>query len=126
MSVKEIRAPDAKIPLIHKRSNRTPVNTDSIEAMTRETDKKVTGSFVNIECSGQPAKVCGLYYRGMEYFSKVFEDGERCTIPLSVARWINERIKYEVHSHIVNDKGEPIKNPKPQFRYKFIIESIAA
>ena len=114
-----------KDPLIHKRINKTPVNTDSIEAMTPETDKKVTGTFLNVECPGQPGKVSGLYYKGMQYFTKVFEDGERCTIPLSVARWINERSAYEQHSYLQDEKGSPIKTGKKQPRYKFMIEMVA-
>ena len=61
-------------PLIHKRIGKTAVNTNSIEAMTRETDKSVTGTFINIECPGQPAKISCKYYRGQEYFNQVLED----------------------------------------------------
>lgn len=109
-------------PLIHRKINRTAVNKDSIEAMTRETDKKVVGTFMNIECPGQPAKVSGKYYRGMEYFCKTFEDQEKCTIPLSVARFINERCMHDQHSYILDDKGNPTKSGKPIPRYKFMIE----
>jgi len=112
-------------PLTHLRINKTPVNKDSIEAMTPETDKKVHGTFVNIECPGQPGKVCGKYYQGMQYFEKVFEDGQQYTIPLSVARFINERCKYEEHSYLVDEKGEPIKTNKFRPRYKFMIEMVA-
>ena len=114
---------EPKVSLIHKVQGKTPVNNDSIEAMTPETDRMVTGTFVNIECPGQPAKVCGKYYRGMQYFSKTFTDGERATIPLSVARWINERIYYEQHSHILDEAGNHIKNPQPKYRYKFNSET---
>lgn len=105
------------------RINRTPVNLDSIEAMTQEQDKKVTGTFVNIECPGQTAKICCKYYRGMEYFSYVFQDNEKATIPWSVARHINERCQAESHTNLLDDKGNPIKGSKKQARYKFIIES---
>lgn len=117
--------PTEKPKLIHTKISRNPVNKDSIEAMTPETDKTVTGTFVNIECSGQPAKICGKYYRGMDYFSRTFMDGERVSIPLSVARFINERCHYEEHGYILDDKGNPIKNPKPRARYKFIVEAYA-
>ena len=113
-------------PLIHRRINKTPVNKDSIEAMTPETDKKVFGSFVNIECPGQPAKISGKYYKGMPYFSEVFKDGERYTVPFSVSRFINERCCYDEHSYIQDHNGMPIKNPRPRPRYKFIIESMVA
>jgi|SRR6185503_1229248 len=112
--------------LIHKAINRQAVNTDSIEAMTPETDKKVIGQFVNIECPGQPAKICGKYYRGMEYFSEVMEDGKSYTIPWSVARFINERCVFEEHTSLLDEKGNPIKGNKKRPRYKFIIESMTA
>ncbi len=115
-----------KDPLIHRKINKTPVNTDSIEAMTPETDKKVFGTFVNIECPSQPAKICGKYYKGMPYFSETMEDGKKYTIPLSVARYINERLCYHRHSYIQDEKGNPIKDAIPVFRYKFIIENYAA
>jgi len=110
-------------PFFVRKQNKTAVNKDSIEGMTRETDRNVTGTFMNIECPGQPAKVCGKYYKGMPFFSQTFKDGEKYTIPLSVARAINERCYYEVHSHITDERGEPIKHPTPRYRYKFIIES---
>jgi hypothetical protein len=115
-----------KDPLIHKKSNKTPVNTDSIEAMTPETDKKVTGTFINVECPGQPAKVSGKFYKNMEYFSEVFLDGSRYTVPWSIARFINERCQHSKHDYITDQNGNPIKGNKFFPRYKFMIESMAA
>ena len=113
-------------PLIHKKGNKKPVNIDSIEAMTPETDKKVTGTFINIETPGQPAKVSGLFYKGMQYFSELMHDGERYTIPWSVARFINERCMHEKHSYIQDEKGNPIKDGSKFPRYKFMIEHMAS
>jgi hypothetical protein len=104
------------------RQNKKPVNLDSIEAMTKDTDRPVTGTFLNVECPGQPAKICVRLYRGMDLFVKNFMDGEKCTIPLSVARHINERCNYEKHEHLLDDKGNPVKNPKAIPRYKFNLE----
>ncbi len=112
-------------PLIHKKINRNVVNGDSIEALTRETDKKVIGTFVNIETPGQPAKICAKLYKGMEYFNQVLVDSEKYTIPLSVARFINERCSYEQHSYIQDEKGNPIKTGKKIPRYKFMVEMVA-
>ena len=111
-----------KAPLVHSKINRTPVNKDSIEALTRETDRPVTGTFNNIETPGQPAKISGKFYRDMPYFSKTFTDGEKCTIPLSVARFINERIIFEQHTNLIDEKGNPIKGEKRLPRYKFTPE----
>lgn len=112
-------------PLIHRKINKHAVNTESIYAMTPESDKKVVGTFMNIECPGQPAKISCKIYRGMEYFSKVFEDQERCTIPLSVSRFINEDVGYDQHSYLQDEKGNPIKTGKKQPRYKFMVEMVA-
>ena len=100
----------------------TAVNKESIESLTPETDKKVTGVFVNVEYPGQTAKVCARLYKGMPYFCRTFEDGERATIPLSVARMINERIGYEIHSHLIDEEGRPLKGSKIKCRYKFMAE----
>jgi len=109
-------------PLVHRKINRTAVNTDSIEAMTPETDRKVKGTFVNIECQGQPAKICCKLYRGMQYFAETMIDGESYVIPLSVARFINERCKAHKHSYLQDEKGNPVKEDKAIPRYKFMIE----
>lgn len=112
----------ARTPLIHSRINKSAVNIDSIEALTKETDRMVKGTFVNIECPGQPAKISCKFYKGMEYFAQTLQDGESYTIPMSVARFINERCKYEVHSHLTDEKGNPLKTGKFTPRYKFTAE----
>ena len=121
----KIIAPEAPMSLIHAKCNKTAVNTDSIEAMTRETDKTVRGTFLNVEYPGQPAKICGKFYKTMQYFAKTFEDSEVCNIPLSVARFINERCNYDQHSYIQDEKGAPIKTGKKVPRYKFMVEMVA-
>ena len=111
--------------LIQPPIRKTPINTESIESLTPEKDKNVVGTFVNIECPGQTAKISVKLYRGMEYFCKVFEDNERCTIPLSVARFINERCYHDKHTNILDHEGKPTKGNKPHFRYKFMVEGNA-
>lgn len=106
---------------ILKPINRHVVNKDSIEALTRETDKDVTGTFINVECPGQPGKICCKYYRGMQYFNRTFQDGEVATIPLSVARHINERVKNDKHEHLLDEQGKPVKTSKFFARYQFIV-----
>ena len=108
--------------ILSKPINKTPINKDSIEGMTPETDKIVKGTFLNVEYPGQPGKVSGRYYKGMQFFEKVMEDGIRYEIPLSVARYINERCGYEQHSYLQDDKGQAVKTSKTIPRYKFMIE----
>ncbi len=122
VATQNIVKPAEKVSLINPKINMKPVNKDSIEAMTIETDKKVSGTFVNIECPGQPAKISGKYYRGMEYFCKTFTDNEKCTIPLSVARFINERCCHDQHGYLLDEKGQSVKSSKPVARYKFMAD----
>ncbi len=110
-------------PFFHRTISRKPVNLDSIEALTPETDKKVTGTFVNIEYPGQTAPICCKYYKKMPYFKQVMMDGEKYTVPLSVARHINERCHYEPHKYILDPQGNPMKSSEKRARYKFIVEN---
>jgi len=123
--MKMIKNVDFRTPLISPIANKTPVNITSIEAMTPDKEKNVVGTFVNIECPGQPAKICGRYYRGMQYFEKVINDNERVTIPYSVSRYINERCMYEQHHYSLDEQGNPQKVSKTTARYKFIVEQVA-
>jgi hypothetical protein len=101
--------------------SRHPVNTDSIEAMTPETDKQVAGMFKNIEHPGQPGTVTVRLYKGQPIYSKSFFDGELATIPLSVARFINTRCQYTKHSYELDDKGNHKKsNGQVVQRYQFV------
>ena len=83
-----------------------PVNVDSIEAMTKETDKMVTGVFKNIESPGQTGTVSCRFYKGQPIFTKTFFDGEIATIPLSVAKFINTRTSWQRHAYELNEKGD--------------------
>lgn len=109
-------------PLVHQKINRKPVNTDSIEAMTPETDHLVYGSFLNVEAPGQNAKITCKYYKGQQLFCQLMDDGQYYTIPKSVARHINERCISETHRYLMDEKGQPLKTGKFTPRYKFIIE----
>lgn len=101
--------------------SKVAINKNSIEGMTAETDKKVTGQFINIECPGQDAAISCRYYKGQQLFTQAMKDGENYTIPLSVARHINERCHYEPHHYLMDEKGQQVKSPKRTPRYKFMI-----
>jgi hypothetical protein len=121
-ATQNIVKPVDKTPLVHARISTKVQNPDSIESLTKATDKMVTGTFMNIEYPGQPAKISAKLYKGQEMFSKTFEDNERCAIPLSVARFINERCHYDVHGYLLDEKGQSVKNTKRVPRYKFMAE----
>ncbi len=116
----------SKKPIIIGQRSKVPVNLDSIEAMTAETDRMVKGKFKNLEAPGQPGFVAGLFYRGMPYWQKWFDDGEEAEIPLSIARHINENTKYPVQGYILDSNGNYIKGTGREVsRYEFISTEFA-
>ena len=101
--------------------NKTAVNKDSIEAMTPETDRMVTGIFKNMECPGQPGTVTMRLYKGMQPFHQTMLDGKQYTIPLSVAREINRSCKYKRDKHLLDENGNYDKiSDIPIDKYAFV------
>lgn len=98
-----------------------PVNKDSIEAMTKATDRMVKGIFKNLECPNQPGFVGCRMYKDQPVFQKWFRDGEEAEIPLSVARHINENTSYDVHGYLLDSDGHYIKGTGRNVqRYEFV------
>lgn len=106
--------------LENKPISKTPVNVDSVEAFTKETDRMVTGIFRNIESPGQPARITMRLYKGQQPFNKVLEDGVLYTIPLSIARGIKEYCQHIKHDYLLGDDGKQMKVNKPFTRYEFV------
>lgn len=104
-----------------KPQNKTPKNTESIEAFTPESDVKVKGIFKNLESPGQSAKICCKFYKGMPPFNQVMMHDQEYTIPLSVAKFINTRIKYPINKYAISENGESRKDVGQWVqRYQFI------
>lgn len=113
--MKQVRKEEVKTP-----KQRPVVNHDSLEAMTAESDRTVSGVFKNLESPGQPGYVACRLYKG-QLFSKNFFDGEIASIPLSVARYINQRISWPRHSHELDEKGKSSKRIGQMVqRYQFV------
>ncbi len=112
---------EKKNPMIIGQVSKKPVNTESIEAMTPETDRPVRGTFKNLESPGNMGFVGCLLYKGMPYWQKWFDDGEEATIPLSVARHINENTSYPIQAYLLDSKGNYMKGTgKIVQRYQFV------
>lgn len=97
------------------------VNKDSIEAMTEKEDVMVSGVFKNLENPGDSGFISCRFRKGQPIFTKRFFDGEIATIPLSVAKHINQRCAYEKHGYEIDDKGnhKKIVESRKQ-RYQFV------
>ncbi len=111
----------SKAALYVGNQSKKPVNKDSIEAMTKATDKMVKGIFKNLECPGQTGFVACRMYKDQPVFQKWFEDGEEAEIPLSVARHINENTSYPVHGYLLDAGGQYVKGTgRIVQRYEFV------
>lgn len=101
--------------------SKTIQNPESIEAMTPEDDKMVTGVFKNRENPGQPAYIGCRLYKGQPIYQRTFWDGEEAEIPYSVARFINEYTQYPRHNYLLDEKGNYIKGTGDMVkRYEFV------
>jgi hypothetical protein len=112
---------DNDYPDIFKIRSRRPVNIDSIEAMTTQTDYLVRGTFIHIEYPGQSLDVACKYYKDQRFFAKRMNDQQEYVIPYSVARHINERILNINHKHLLDSQGNAIKASNNLSKCKFII-----
>jgi hypothetical protein len=103
-----------------------PVNIDSLEGMTHEQDKMVSGVFKNLEQPGQPGYVACRIYKGQPLFSKYFFHDEIATIPLSVAKYINTRTSWTKFAWNSNGNNGFDKRPEQQVqRYQFVSREFA-
>lgn len=106
--------------LIPPTMSKKAVNTTSIESITKETDKMVTGTFVHVQYPGQSKYIYCRYYEGQIPFGNNMMDGEVYTVPLSVARHINERVFEVEHSNLLDAQGNPVKTEKKKHHTRFL------
>lgn len=106
--------------LMPKTMGKKAVNVNSIEAITKETDKTVTGTFIHVQYPGQSKYIHCRYYEGQIPFSKNLMDGEVYTVPLSVARHINERVFEIEHSNLLDSQGNAMKSEKKKHHTRFL------
>jgi len=91
-------------------------------AKYREEDAKlVKGVFKNLEAPGCDLEFPYLKYKGEPIRVYTFEDGKEYTIPLGVAKHINQQCKYKRHKWLVDAEGKPMLGAdKPTERYQFV------
>ena len=91
------------------------------EKMRDEDSKPVTGIFKNIEVPGGDLEFTYRKYKEDPYRSYRFEDGKEYTVPLGVAKHINQMTKVKRHSYLVNQEGKKISGVGSyRQRYQFL------
>jgi hypothetical protein len=82
-----------------------------------EEDRMVTGIVKNLQYPGQPIEFC-FRSHGKKIHTYKFKDNEMCTMPMSVAKHINN-VKYQKHSFLLDQHGNHVKDPSPVNRFSF-------
>jgi hypothetical protein len=91
------------------------------QKMREEDGKMVTGVFKNIEVPGGDLQFTFRIYKEDPYKSFHFEDGKEYTIPLGVAKHINNMTKVKQHAYLVNKEGKKIPGiGSHRQRYQFL------
>lgn len=91
------------------KSKLTPENEEKLEAARKEDAKIVKGIFHFYEVPGGLLEFPYLKYPNDEvYFFKQF-DGDVCSIPLGVAKHLNNNCKYPVHKFAQDEFGKPVQ-----------------
>ena len=86
-----------------------PVDRNSIEYKRKRDKELVKGIFHNYEVPGGSLEFTYKKYKGeqVEWFKMV--DGEMYTIPLGVAKHLNNDVKYKVHQFKLDETGKKSK-----------------
>lgn len=95
--------------------------SEAVETARKIDSKLVKGIFKNLESPGGDLQFAYHKYKGEPTRVYNFIDGESYTIPLGVAKHINNQCKYKKCKHLVDQNGKPvIAADKPIERYQFV------
>jgi len=94
--------------------------TELLEKARAEDSKMVTGVFINKEVEGGDLSFTYKKYKEDPHRTYHFEDGKTYTVPLGVAKHINNQTKVKRHSYLVDKNGKKILGTgNPRQRYQF-------
>lgn len=80
----------------------------SLKYMRDQDREMVTGIFHFYEVPGGVMKFCVRLYREDPIERFELHDGEKCTIPLGVAKHLNKNGRYPIHARAVDKNGKSI------------------
>ena len=92
-----------------------------LEKAHHEDSKIVTGIFKNIEVPGGDLTFTYRKYKQDSYKTYYFEDGKTYSIPIGVAKHINNMTKVKQHAYLVDKDGQKIPGVgSHRQRYQFL------
>jgi len=94
-----------------------------LQKRQKEDAKPVTGIFKNLEVPGGDLEFAYRIYAGEPIQVYYLKDGEKYTIPLGVAKHLNNQTRVPLHENLVDSKG--VRMPQTQIgkykqRYQFL------
>lgn len=94
--------------------------SDLIRKAMEADAKLVTGVFKNLEAPGGDLEFAYRGYKDEPIRVYHFNDGETYTIPLGVAKHLNNTTKVKRHKYLVDSQGKRIVDGTPRQRYQFL------
>jgi hypothetical protein len=92
-----------------KKTEEAPkVNHDPIYLKWKEESRMVKGIFRCHEPRGGSVTLSYKKYKQDPVKTYTFRDGETYEIPLGLARHLNNKCNYQVHSYILDSQGKPM------------------
>ena len=105
-----------------KRSKEELKKAEELREKARDEDNQmVVGIFKNIEVPGGDLQFTYRKYKEDPYRSYHFEDGKEYTVPMGVAKHINNMTKVKQHAHLVDKDGKKMVGAGSyRQRYQFL------
>lgn len=103
---------------------RKKTSAAEIDALRKESSKKVKGIFRCFEPKGGEVTFVYREFKGDPIVRYTMRDGEEYEIPLGVARHLNKNCGYFVHGHILGPDGAPAKDKQNKHESRMNFESV--
>lgn len=105
-----------------KRSKEEMKKAEDLRVQARDEDNQmVVGIFKNIEVPNGDLQFTYRKYKEDPYRSYHFEDGKEYTVPMGVAKHINNMTKVKVHAYLVDKEGNKVPGTGSyRQRYQFL------
>jgi hypothetical protein len=109
------------------------LTASDLAKMAQHDSQMVRGRFNYIENKGGKFKCSQKFGKGFRLFRETFIDGHEYTIPLGVAKYINNKCRYPRLQPAIDDKGREIPNTSVEVQvqraefsiYEFITPDMA-
>ena len=106
----------------NKRTKEEKIKGEDMRIQARDNDSKlVTGVFKNLEVAGGDLTFTLRLYKEDSYKTYTFLDGEKYTVPIGVAKHINNMTKQKQHAYLVDQNGQKMQGIGSfRQRYQFL------